>query len=171
MKIRNNITILINEYWLRNITRYEQYYNLTYKFLILNLSLTITFIKLETFFASKSQGGGANGPPPTPLYFSNTEQRIKKIEKIQDAINYFQNGKYTEITKELLLFFFLISSSFVLSCSSFYFLFFFFLIFILLFFLFCSSFFLLFFFYILFFFLFVLLFLILFFFFLILLNF
>ena len=70
MKIRNNITILINEDWLRNITRYEQYYNLSlvsYKFLILNLSLTITFIKLGTFFASKSQGGGANVPAP-PWY-------------------------------------------------------------------------------------------------------
>ena len=61
MKIRNNITILINEYWLRNITRYEEYYNLSlvsYKFLILNLSLTITIIKLGTFFTSKFQGGG-----------------------------------------------------------------------------------------------------------------
>ena len=68
MKIRNNITILINEYWLRNITRHEQYYNLSlvsYKFLILNLSLTITSIKLETFFASKSQRGEC---PPAPLY-------------------------------------------------------------------------------------------------------
>ena len=46
----------------------------SYKFLILNLSLTITFIKLGTFFASKSQEGatpltesvrgGANVPPP-----------------------------------------------------------------------------------------------------------
>ena len=66
MKIRNNITILINEYWLRNITKYEQYYNLSlvsYKFLILNLSLTITLIKLGTFFASKSQGGGATPLP------------------------------------------------------------------------------------------------------------
>ena len=49
----------------------------SYKFLILNLSLTITFIKLGTFFASKSQGvatpipesvrGGANVLRP-PLY-------------------------------------------------------------------------------------------------------
>ena len=31
----------------------------SYKFLNLNLSLTISFIKLGTFFASKSQGGGA----------------------------------------------------------------------------------------------------------------
>ena len=69
MKIRNNITILINKYWLRNITRYEQYYNLSlvsYKFLILNLSLPITIIKLGTFFASKSQGGG-ECPPHTPV--------------------------------------------------------------------------------------------------------
>ena len=79
MKIRNNIKILINEFWLRHITRYEQYYNLSlvsYKFLILNLSLTITFIKLGTFFASKYQGGGYALPwicqggecPPPPLY-------------------------------------------------------------------------------------------------------
>ena len=67
MKIMNNITILINGYWLRNITRYEQYYSLSlvsYKFLILNLSLTITFIKLGTFFCLKSQGGGVNVPRP-----------------------------------------------------------------------------------------------------------
>ena len=67
MKIRNNITILINKFWLRNITRYKQYYNLSlvffYKFLILNLSLTITIIKLGTFFASKSQGGGVTPLP------------------------------------------------------------------------------------------------------------
>ena len=31
---------------------------LTYKFIILNLSLTITFIKLGTFIASKAQWGG-----------------------------------------------------------------------------------------------------------------
>ena len=47
-----------------NFTRYEQYYNLTYKFIILNLSLTITLIKLETFFASKSQGGRMSPRPP-----------------------------------------------------------------------------------------------------------
>ena len=78
MKIRTNITILINEYLLRNITRYEQYYNLSlvsYKFIILNLSFTITFIKLGTFFASKSQGGATPLPEsvrgrmsPRPLY-------------------------------------------------------------------------------------------------------
>ena len=67
MKIRTNITILINEYLLRNITRYEQYYNLSLvsnKFLIINLSLTITFNKLGTFFASKSQGGECPPAPP-----------------------------------------------------------------------------------------------------------
>ena len=52
---------------IKNITRYEQYYNLSlvsYEFLILNLSLTITLIKLGTFFASKSQGGEFSPPPP-----------------------------------------------------------------------------------------------------------
>ena len=77
MKIRNNISILINEYWLRTITRYEQYYNLS---LILNLLLTITFINLRTFFASKFQVEATSFPesvrggecPPAPPWFQSS---------------------------------------------------------------------------------------------------
>ena len=81
MKISNNITILINEYWLRNITRYDQYYKLSLVF-FLQISNSKFIVNNNTYqirniFCLEISGGGLRPSlnlswggecPPGPLY-------------------------------------------------------------------------------------------------------